>query len=185
MPEELREFASGVASSKDPRLDLIPYGSLARLADRFELGIERKGDKAWNSSSTNTAPLTDEAFIIDRAMHAVKHAYRLIDKLRGKISDDGDDDAAAIMWAGAFLCEATAALEAKHKAERVKVGNDLDSLFPKLPDSILFLARDKKTLDRFNEITAKEMVDLVRNKGNNEESAKGGRGSKRRPSNKG
>lgn len=67
----------------------------------------------------------------------------------------------------------------------------IDQLLPKPPDSILFLARDKKTIDRFNEITADEMVELVRrgqvsrNYGNNEESAKGGRGSKRRPSNKG
>lgn len=109
--KQLLPFAGGaVSSSKIPRLDLIPYRSIVRLAARFELGLERHGEKAWNALSSNQQVLTDRDFVIARAAHAANHALLLIGKLTGCIPDDGDDDAAAIMWSGACLCEATRAL---------------------------------------------------------------------------
>lgn len=102
-------FPSGATSSKVPRLELIPFAALCRLAARFELGIERHGDDAWNALSKQEC-LRDREFAIARAGHVMHHAARLIAKLTGRIPDDGDDDAAAVMWGGAFLCEATAAL---------------------------------------------------------------------------
>lgn len=111
MPEKKEiPFASGVSSSKVPRLELMPYEALVRTAARYEAGIERKGDAAWNALSKNQECLTDRAFIMARLGHVLHHASRLQAKLLGYIPDDGDDDAAAIAWAGQFLCCATAAL---------------------------------------------------------------------------
>lgn len=105
-------FASGVLSSKVPRLELIPYEGLVRTAARFELGIERKGEgKAWNATSKNQDCLTDLPFILARIGHVLHHASRLEAKLLGQIADDGDDDAGAIGWSGMFLCCATKALK--------------------------------------------------------------------------
>lgn len=118
MPEkEEIPFSSGVSSSKVPRLELMPYEALVRTAARYEAGIERKGDGAWNALSNNQGCLTDRSFIMARIGHVIHHATRLQAKLLGYVPDDGDDDAAAIAWAGQFLCCATAAL-AKQVAPR-------------------------------------------------------------------
>ncbi len=113
-------FKSGAASSKCPRFDYIPRQALIRVAQRFELGVKNLGDRAWNATSANQAPLTDREFVIARATHAIDHATKLIDKLiKGEHLIDIDDDAAAIAWAGLFLCEATYAIteESKRKAD--------------------------------------------------------------------
>lgn len=102
----IEKFSSGATSSKIPRFDLIPYRALCRLARRFELGLERHKDGAWNQRASQK-PTVDREFVIQRAAHAMHHAAKLIAKMEGRIPDDGDDDAAAIMWSGAFLCEAT------------------------------------------------------------------------------
>jgi hypothetical protein len=99
-------FKSGAASSKIPRLDLIPRKALLRVAGRFELGLERHGERSWNAASSQ-ACLEDREFLIYRAAHVIDHALKLIAKLRGQLPDDGDDDAAAIAWGGICLCEAT------------------------------------------------------------------------------
>lgn len=96
------EFKSGAASTKVPRLDLIPYEALCRLADRFELGLERHKEKSWNARQNQQA-LEDKEWVIARAVHTIHHALKYIEKLEGRLADDGDDDAAAIMWAGACL----------------------------------------------------------------------------------
>lgn len=72
--------------------------------------------KAWNARSANQACLTDKEFVISRVVHTINHAYALLAKLIDDRlllrSNDEDDDAAAIMWNGMFLCEATDALTA-------------------------------------------------------------------------
>lgn len=98
-------FASGATSSAIPRFDLIPRGALVSIAKRFELGIERHGPGAWNARSSQDA-LYDDEWVIARAAHAVDHATKLLAKLIGQLPDDGDDDAAAIAWAGICLIEA-------------------------------------------------------------------------------
>ncbi len=113
MPEE-QFLANGTfASSKQPRLELIPYEAEVRFARRFELGIERKGDKAWNALSRerNWVALTDKATVLERCGHVIHHARRLTAILSGEIQDDGDDHAAAIGWGACFLACATAALK--------------------------------------------------------------------------
>lgn len=112
--QEIDFAGAKVSSSKIPDFKYIPYQSLVRTAARFELGIERKQEKAWNALSNNQEVLTDLPFVIERASHAAHHAMRLIAILTGAIPDDGEDHAAAVAWSGHFLCEATRALaEAK------------------------------------------------------------------------
>ena len=103
-------FKSGASSSKIPRYDLIPPEALRKLADRFELGVERHGERAWNARS-NQAPLLDKEFVIARASHAIGHAYKLIQKIHTGDFTDEDDDAAAIAWAGVCLSEAVDAIK--------------------------------------------------------------------------
>ncbi len=101
-----------VTSSKIPALHLIPTEALLRTAARFELGIERKGaDKAWNACSENQSCLSDKQFVLDRIGHVILHALSLRDKVLRNAPLDGDDDAGAIAWSGAFLCCATKALD--------------------------------------------------------------------------
>lgn len=97
--------ACGAKTSDCPRLDLIPYNALVRLAARFKKGEERYGHNNWRGG------LTDKSYVLERAAHVLNHTLLLIGKLEGTIPDDGDDDAGAIMWGGAFLCEAMEALE--------------------------------------------------------------------------
>lgn len=100
-------MAGGLASSsKCPPFHLIPTIGLARVAYRFEKGVEIKKEKAWNALSSNQACLKDKTFAIERISHIIDHATKLRDKLQ---ADDvaamaEDDDAAAIAWAGIFLC---------------------------------------------------------------------------------
>jgi hypothetical protein len=105
MNEQITTAKSGAKGSKVPSLDLIPYRALCRLAARYEHGTEKYGRDNWRKG------LTDRQYIRDRAAHVMNHTARLIAKLDGHLPEDGDDDAAAIMWGGAFLCEAEFALE--------------------------------------------------------------------------
>lgn len=102
------KFASGASSSYCPPYYLIPKNALERLANVFQRGINRKGDAAWNVYGSQEA-LTDINFVIDRVSHIIKHALQYRDKLIGKIDWNDpnypEDDAAAIMWGGAFLAE--------------------------------------------------------------------------------
>lgn len=103
---EEETFASGIKSSKVPRLELIPSTALWEMARTFELGIERKGeDGAWNALSPNQSCLTEQRFIMNRLGHLINHALHLKAVLSGEIEDDGAArlDPGAIMWAGAFL----------------------------------------------------------------------------------
>jgi hypothetical protein len=102
--EELQQFAV-TTSSKKPRFGMIPHAALEALANRFELGEQKHGPKSWNALSNQEA-LKDDAWVLSRAEHIIHHAYRYIQKMKGLIPDDGDDDAAAIMWGGAVLSEA-------------------------------------------------------------------------------
>jgi hypothetical protein len=86
------------------------------LAERFELGQAKYGEKAWNAGSSQ-ACLSDREFVIARAAHVVDHALKLIAKLHGALEDDGDDDAGAIAWAGMFLSEAVRELKNGEKAQ--------------------------------------------------------------------
>lgn len=102
-----------VSSSKAPRIDLIPTEPIYRLAKRFEVGVERKKEMAWNALTPNQEVLRDQEFILSRITHVITHALKLRDKIidGAAIGTDGDDDdAGAIIWGGAFLCCASAAM---------------------------------------------------------------------------
>jgi hypothetical protein len=104
-PEKVVLAGGTFTSSKIPRFDLIPRQSLVRLSGRFEMGVVRHKEKAWNASKPQHPALLDKEAIIARASHAIDHASKLIAILTGQMTDDGDDHAAAVMWAGSFLCE--------------------------------------------------------------------------------
>lgn len=110
-------FVGGLAaSSKIPPLHLIPTLALECLANRFQKGIDRKGDKSWNAISTNQSILTDREFAIERTAHIIQHAMKLRDKLlSGEDLPGDDDDAGAIMWAGAFFACVSDALTKQAK----------------------------------------------------------------------
>lgn len=99
------------ASTKGPSFHLIPTVALVKLAERFELGEERKGDKAWNATSKNQECLLDKAWLIERCSHIIYHAMKLRDQLAGLEADESPtDNASAIAWGGVFLICATDAL---------------------------------------------------------------------------
>jgi len=99
-------FKSGASSTKIPRFELIPRIALVALADRYELGLERHGETAWSILSADQSPLDDKEWLTARLAHVIDHATKALDKLHGRIPDDGDDDAAAIMWGGSVLAAA-------------------------------------------------------------------------------
>ena len=104
-PEQVLMAGGKAASTRVTPLHLIPTVALESLAERFALGIQRKGDRSWNAISNNQEVLDDLEFAIDRCGHAMLHAMQLRDKLRNKdvLAILKDDDAGAIAWAGAFL----------------------------------------------------------------------------------
>ena len=104
-PPQIPMAGGLAASSPCPPFHLIPTVGLIGLANRFQKGVERKGDKAWNAVSSNQACLQDVDFAIERLSHVIDHAMKLRDKLQaGDIWAMGeDDDAGAIAWAGIFL----------------------------------------------------------------------------------
>lgn len=102
--EQLQNFKHTTASQK-PRFGLIPHEALVALANRFDLGELKHGDKSWSALS-NQEGLSDEAWVIARVEHVIHHAYVFLQKYKGIVPDDGDDDAAAIMWGGCLLSEA-------------------------------------------------------------------------------
>ena len=97
-----------------PRFELMPKAGLVRAALRFEEGLNKHGDKAWNNLSPNQSAMTDREWLIERCSHAIQHYFTLIDKLAGKIPlDEGEDDAGAVAWAGIMLAAAMTELEKK------------------------------------------------------------------------
>lgn len=107
MGEEKTASKSGATSSKIPRFDYIPMIGLIALARRYEKGVEKHGADNWRKA------LTDVDYVCERMGHVIDHAYKAIEKLRGRLPDDGDDDAGAIAWGGMFLAEAKAAMAQK------------------------------------------------------------------------
>jgi hypothetical protein len=107
--KEKRVFKSGLTSTKQPRLSLIPHAGLVNAAERFELGLEKHAETAYNKLSNNTAAaLEDRDWLIERVSHAIEHCYRMIDILidPNKVISDLKDDAGAVAWCGLVLGEA-------------------------------------------------------------------------------
>lgn len=107
-----------VLSTKGPALHLIPMEALVGLADRFEKGVERKGEGAWNALSANQECLVDREFLLDRISHLITHALKFRDQLVRGVKPDEEsmyDNAGAVAFGGALLlCAAKeVAFEAK------------------------------------------------------------------------
>lgn len=115
--EQVLHAGGKAASTPIPPLHLIPTVALEALANRFQLGIERKGDKSWNALSPNQEILADVQFAIDRCGHVIHHALKLRDKLlRGDTEAMlADSDGSAIAWGGVFLTCVVDAMTKKDK----------------------------------------------------------------------
>jgi hypothetical protein len=102
MSDENITHKCGAKTSSCPRLDLIPYEAQVRQAARFELGLERYEKDNWRKG------LRDNDYVAGRIAHLLNHGARFLAKMEGRLADDGEDDAGAILWAGAFLaCRTT------------------------------------------------------------------------------
>jgi hypothetical protein len=98
---------SGATSSALPGYDQLPYHAMRLLASRYSLGEAKHGRHNWRKG------LNDKDYVIKRLGHVVHHALKAIAILEGFVPDDGDDNAGAIMWGGAFLAEAMHELQNK------------------------------------------------------------------------
>jgi hypothetical protein len=109
-PVQIAMAGGKAASSVGPPFHLIPTSALTHLANRFQKGIERKGDKAWNALSKNQECLTDKDFVIERMSHIIHHALKLRDQIRFGVQPGDEsltENAAAMAWGGIFaICAA-------------------------------------------------------------------------------
>ncbi len=99
------DFGSATGS-KISRYELIPKVALECLSGRFEVGLERHKEKAWNALSENRHSALTKEWVMARMAHAVEHAMDAIQKINsGQFFEPGfsEDDAGAIMFAGAVL----------------------------------------------------------------------------------
>ena len=119
----------GASSSKVPRLDYVSLTALRRLAKRYATGLTKHGKYNYKQG------LTDKEYILERCAHVIEHAYKYIEVLEGQRADDGDDNAAAIMWGGAFLCESDEARkdaeESNREVEHLRIEPEDDSAIEK------------------------------------------------------
>jgi hypothetical protein len=106
-------------SSKIDGFDQLPYNAMLRMAARYSLGEEKHGRHNWRKS------LSNKVYVINRLGHVIKHALKAIAIIEGFIDDDGDDNAAAIMWGGALLAESQELQRNKKRPE-----NDASKLLP-------------------------------------------------------
>ena len=130
-----------MSSSKVPALHLIPTEALICLAERFEVGTERKGEGAWNALTKNQQCLDDKAFLIERCSHIIRHTMLLRDQLAHGYSPEQEDspyeNAGAIIFGGALMACAVKRAEEKSSvvcegkgAKCVRCGCDVASGIP-------------------------------------------------------
>lgn len=105
----IRTSKGGATSSKLEAYDQLPYHAMLRLAARYGLGEIKHGRHNWRKS------LTDQKYVLHRLGHVIHHALKAIAIIEGFMPDDGDDNAGAIMWGGAFLAESQEALKSSSK----------------------------------------------------------------------
>lgn len=108
--EAVRSFiGSGVISSAQPPIELIPMCAIRDLGARFGRGVRLKGmNGAWNAIH-NVQAADNQEFVIDRLAHGIMHGYKAISRLTGElppldsqeVADGGD--AGAVMFSGALL----------------------------------------------------------------------------------
>jgi hypothetical protein len=109
--QDASQMIGGLKCSTIPPFHLIPRIAYVRLAERVALGEATKGKDAWNALSSNQHVLQNKITLARRLGHAINHALSLLDKIaKGSDLSEGDDDAAALMWAGMYAICSTDAL---------------------------------------------------------------------------
>lgn len=105
--EEQINIGDKCATSKSPRLELIPIHGLEYAADRYALGLEAYKEKAYNAINKDAArSLLEREWLLSRCAHAIAHAYQLIAAIRDEKLAEAEHDAGALAWAGLTLGEA-------------------------------------------------------------------------------
>lgn len=111
--EETLENYGNATSSKKPKFNLFPFLAFLDGVQRFELGQKKHGVNAYNA--INSEAIKNKEWVITRAEHIIYHAFLFLIKYQDKMTpemaerlgtDMEDNDAAAILWGGAVLCEA-------------------------------------------------------------------------------
>lgn len=129
---------AGIGSTKVPLFHLIPLDALEGIADRFEEGTIRKGDKAWNATTSNQECLTNKDFLLERISHVIHHAMKLRDQLVRGVQDGEEsmyENAGSIGFGGCLLICAAKKLEAGLSAVDISkaVESSLRSLLKNYP----------------------------------------------------
>lgn len=107
-------------TTKCPDYHLIPEIALQRIAERFELGEVRKGDKAWNAGSPYQDVLEEKRFILARLSHVISHTLAMMKEVYTDTLDE-DDNAGAIGWAGCFLICVREKMKERHASGKTTV----------------------------------------------------------------
>jgi len=115
-PASLVTLQCGATASEAPEFHYIPIQALIRLAKRFADGAKKHEPFGWmrglvGRPSLPPRPSPEVEYMLARSNHVIFHALKFQAKLQGLLPQDGDDDAAAIMWGGAVLSELQAAME--------------------------------------------------------------------------
>lgn len=104
--EEVITHPGGASSTRKPRFGLVPYVAFTEMAARFELGETKyKGKGCWNALSENRESALTREWVTARLEHVINHAFTAIEKIHGRLPDDGDSDAGGILFGGAALAE--------------------------------------------------------------------------------
>lgn len=127
--EKTVQHACGARTSTAPRMDLIPYEALVRMADRFEVGLARYGRDNWRVG------LRDDDYVAERVAHLMNHAAVLLEKLAGRRMDDGEDDIGAVLWAGAFLAARTTCQCGSRMGLRQRICDDCEDAGKRVRES--------------------------------------------------
>lgn len=157
---EVKHAGGIVSSSKVPALHLIPTEALLCLADRLQVGTERKGDGAWNALTKNQQCLDDNAFLIERCSHIIRHTLLLRDQLAHGYNSEQEDspyeNAGAIIFGGALMACAVKRAEEKSSvvcegkgAECVMCGCHVASGIPACNDCIDYVKECTAPVETF------------------------------------
>jgi hypothetical protein len=102
-PEPVTKYVlpSGTTrSTKAPSFHLIPRVGLVRIADRFQLGLEKHGEGNWERSLLRREDA--KAFAVEAYNHLIDHALKMAD------GDNDGDHVGAIGWAVCALAKVEA-----------------------------------------------------------------------------
>jgi len=109
-PAKIITLACGATASVAPQFQYLPLNAILKMCKRFADGAKKHEPFGWMRGLVGRPPLPpipspEMEYALERANHVIYHTLKYQRKLQGLLPDDGDDDAAAIMWGGSVLSE--------------------------------------------------------------------------------